>query len=244
LEDFKISDFGGVMQESPQERPEDWYAENYNNINASGIEGGIYSKFLHKFLELPFKLSNRGVVGISILEVGANIGEHIPYVSHNWKSYVATDIRSPSKNNLELIKNLGASFKIADVENLPFADGEFDRVISTCLLHHLKNPDKGLREMRRVLKNQGSLSILLPNDPGVLYRKLWNLTTLRKAKEKSLGSATVINHERQHRNHYLDLKILIEENFKNDKIRIIGFPFVFQNYSLNVLSVVYIVKAE
>jgi len=232
------------MSEDNQQPPNNWYTNNYNRINASAIDSGIYSKILHNFLELPRKLAREKVQGITILEVGANIGEHIPYVARKWQSYIATDIRSPQTFQIELIRNRGASFQVADVENLPFIDSQFDRVISTCLFHHLKNPEQGFREIRRVVKNQGSISILIPNDPGSAYRMLWKLTTLRNARKSGLGSFAKINHSKEHRNHYQGLMVLLNENFKNDKIKIIGLPFILRSYSLNVLTVVYITKID
>ena len=225
------------------EQPQDfWYTNNYNRINATAISGGIYSRIMHKFLELPSKLSKEKAEGISILEVGANIGEHIPYVKSKWRSYTATDIREPQKFQLEEIGKMGANFQIADVESLPFKDGLFDRVIATCVFHHLENPENAFKEIRRVLKNHGSISLLLPNDPGVLYRIFWKFTTMRNAKKSGLAASTRINHARQHRNHYLGLMILLKENFKEDKIRVIGLPFIFSSYTWNVLTVVYIKK--
>ena len=225
------------------EQPQDfWYLNNYNRINATAISGGIYSKIMHKFLELPSRLSKEKTEKISILEVGANIGEHISYVKSTWMNYTATDIREPQKFQLEEIRNLGANFQIADVERLPFRDGLFDRVIATCVFHHLENPENGFKEIRRVLKNRGSISILLPNDPGVLYRIFWKFTTMRNAKKSGLAASARINHARQHRNHYLGLMTLLRENFKEDKITVIGLPFIFRSYALNILTVIYIKK--
>src|SRR5258708_7938348 len=43
----------------------------------------------------------------------------------------------------------------ADGEQLPFASGSFDVVFCRSVLHHLNDLDKGLREIRRVLKPGG-----------------------------------------------------------------------------------------
>lgn len=50
-----------------------------------------------------------------------------------------------------------AQFKIADAENLPFADGEFDLVTNRIALHHYPDAPKAIREMARVLKKGGVL---------------------------------------------------------------------------------------
>lgn len=48
-------------------------------------------------------------------------------------------------------------FRTALMEALPFADGRFDVVLSTLMLHHLPRPvrEQGAREIRRVLKPGG-----------------------------------------------------------------------------------------
>jgi len=48
-------------------------------------------------------------------------------------------------------------FKIADAENLPFGDGEFDLVTNRIALHHYSDAPKALREFARVLKRDGVL---------------------------------------------------------------------------------------
>jgi len=48
-------------------------------------------------------------------------------------------------------------FRQADVEALPFTDGEFDLVVSRYSAHHWPDPPAALREFRRVLAPSGSL---------------------------------------------------------------------------------------
>lgn len=48
-------------------------------------------------------------------------------------------------------------FKIADAENLPFGDAEFDLVTNRIALHHYPDAPKAIHEFARVLKNGGVL---------------------------------------------------------------------------------------
>lgn len=48
-------------------------------------------------------------------------------------------------------------FRIADAENLPFGDAEFDLVTNRIALHHFPDAQKAIREMARVLKQDGVL---------------------------------------------------------------------------------------
>lgn len=49
-------------------------------------------------------------------------------------------------------------FRVADVEQLPFADASFDAAIANFGLHHFENLERALREIRRVLRPRGRLA--------------------------------------------------------------------------------------
>jgi ubiquinone/menaquinone biosynthesis C-methylase UbiE len=53
-------------------------------------------------------------------------------------------------------------FRVAPIEHLPFDDGEFDAALSSLMLHHLPDDlkDRGLAEVRRVLKPGGRLVVV------------------------------------------------------------------------------------
>ena len=88
-----------------------------------------------------------------------------------------------SERMLELVRAraaaspLGARFeaRVADAHALPFADGEFDRVVAGFTVRNFTDLDAGLREMRRVVRAGGRAVILefsMPPNPVVraLYR--------------------------------------------------------------------------
>jgi ubiquinone/menaquinone biosynthesis C-methylase UbiE len=51
-----------------------------------------------------------------------------------------------------------------DSQKLPFQDNSFNVVIGRSLLHHLPDPFQGLKEMARVLKNNGEMIIVDTNN--------------------------------------------------------------------------------
>jgi ubiquinone/menaquinone biosynthesis C-methylase UbiE len=192
---------------------------------------------MHKSIEKDFQSNS----GLEILEIGANIGEHLNFVSQDFKTYTMTDIRETKFSDLG---NPNVKFLVADVEALPFDEGSFDRIISTCVFHHLNDPVKGLEEMKRVVRVGGSITVLLPNDPGVMYRALRGITTLRAAKKQGLFHEVQLVHALEHRNHYLSLMSLINWVFGTDKLMIRFKPFRVKSYNLNAFTVVNIIRVK
>ncbi len=66
---------------------------------------------------------------------------------------------------------LGDAFREADLAGaLPFADSDFDCVVSTEGIEHLENPFHFLREVGRVLRPGGVLVLTTPNTVGIRSR--------------------------------------------------------------------------
>ena len=49
----------------------------------------------------------------------------------------------------------GIEYRVIDIQEIPFADGSFDIVIANMMLYHVPDLFRGLREVRRVLKQGG-----------------------------------------------------------------------------------------
>jgi ubiquinone/menaquinone biosynthesis C-methylase UbiE len=64
--------------------------------------------------------------------------------------------------------------KVADSEDLPWVDNTFDIIVCILSFHHYPNPEKSLEEMKRVLKNNGHITIAELGIPAPL-RYLTNL---------------------------------------------------------------------
>jgi SAM-dependent methyltransferase len=67
---------------------------------------------------------------------------------------VAVDL-SPRK--VELARERGVDARLADVEELPFADETFDVVVAAWMLYHVPDLERGLAEIARVLRPGGTL---------------------------------------------------------------------------------------
>jgi len=64
-----------------------------------------------------------------------------------------------NKLNKEGFRNVSRSY----VEKLPFSDEQFDIVILAEVIEHLRNRDKSILEIKRILKKKGLLIISFPN---------------------------------------------------------------------------------
>ncbi len=69
---------------------------------------------------------------------------------------------------------LNIPFQVADAQMLPFLDNSFDLIVSNGLLCFLKEPEKTLMEMNRVLKPGGRLVVGVLNrwSPWALFRRI------------------------------------------------------------------------
>jgi SAM-dependent methyltransferase len=90
-----------------------------------------------------------------VLEVGAGWGELAEWIARETGAEVVVTDLSPHMVELSRARGLAAS--IADVQELPFADGSFDVVVAAWMLYHVPDLDRGLAEIARVLRPGGRL---------------------------------------------------------------------------------------
>src|SRR5436190_4598833 len=90
-----------------------------------------------------------------VLEVGCGTGELAARVSAELGCEVVAIDLSPRM--VQLARERGLDARIGDVQELAFADGEFDAVIAAWMLYHVPDLDRGLSEIQRVLRPVGRL---------------------------------------------------------------------------------------
>jgi ubiquinone/menaquinone biosynthesis C-methylase UbiE len=178
---------------------------------------------------------------------GGGSGEHLPFVRCTpTDSYVSFDLRPIiTKNHL---RNLSEEFKsklsfvVGDAQDLPFKSETFDRVFTTCLLHHVDDVLAVLLEARRVTVIGGEIVFILPTDPGVLnqlvkntfsFRKIRNLTKIRPQLFYAL----------EHKNHVKSIMEQIQFVYQLDDLKFNFRPFSFiHSWNCNLLVVAKITK--
>lgn len=102
-------------------------------------------------------------------------------------------------------------FLVADAHKLPFKPGSFDLVTCYETIEHVLQPDKVLKELKRVLKKDGT-AIVAMDSGNLLFRSVWFFW------EKTFGRAWQGAHI--HPFHHTELEKLIKkEGFKIKKKR-------------------------
>jgi SAM-dependent methyltransferase len=89
-----------------------------------------------------------------ILEVGCGTGEFAARIAaeHPAATVIATD---RSERFVQLAGGRGLRADLADVQDLPYTDHQFDVVLALWMLYNVPDLDRGLQEVRRVLRPDG-----------------------------------------------------------------------------------------
>ena len=204
---------------------------------------GKGSSFIHNKIEKYWKNTKP----LKILEVGAGDGAHFKFTRIDGAIEVqltALDVRVPSQtiSKLELESgSLAITWVQGNVEKIPLEDETFDRVTSTCLLHHVDDPLAAMLEMRRVTAISGEISIGLPTDPGLVNRFIKKMYTYRKARKLGMENPAFV-YSLDHQNHIFGLIEIAKYVFRNDDLSINYLPFKAKSANLNLLVVLKVVK--
>lgn len=111
--------------------------------------------------QLSLKLN--GMSGGKILDIGTGKGEFVEVLKKHLRDYDeiwAIDNNEKAINRARVhIIDPKVEFRVMDAGHLEFDDNSFDLVCLSNSLHHLKNIEKILAEMKRVVKPKGMLLI-------------------------------------------------------------------------------------
>lgn len=108
-----------------------------------------------------------------VLEIGCGIGTDGVQFARHGARYVGVDLTPAAialaREQFDLL-DLSGDFREADARSLPFRDRSFDHVYSFGVIHHSPDPEAVVREIRRVLRLGGSLTVMLYNRSSINYR--------------------------------------------------------------------------
>lgn len=124
----------------------------------------------YDFLELPMermffsKLRGELLAGVSgrVLEVGIGTGKNLPYYPEEVELTgidISPKMLERAERRAEAIGR-SADLRVMDAENLAFPDKSFDFVVATFVYCSVTDPVRGLSEIRRVVKDGGTILLL------------------------------------------------------------------------------------
>ena len=125
----------------------------------------IYDKVAAKYLEPSYDYVIDEVSQVStyrIVDVGCGPGKLLLSLARRslGTTLVGIDISSAMayiahKNSLKEELDHSVDFVVADAHLIPIRDDSIDLILSTGTLHHIKNPEKLFKELKRVLRRGG-----------------------------------------------------------------------------------------
>ena len=137
----------------PIQNLETWVADNWQWFDPSHA---------HRLLwpDRPY----RADLDILIAGCGTNQAAQIAYTNPAAK-VVAIDVSQPSLDHEKFLKDKYAlknlELRLLPIEEVPSLDQKFDLIMSTGVLHHMDNPNAGMKALAEVLRPDGVAAIML-----------------------------------------------------------------------------------
>ncbi len=119
----------------------------------------------------------------NVLDVGCGTGEFMLRLKEERNDLnifgvdLSSDMISVAKKKATPCKNM--DFRVGDVEHLPYDDNYFDYVTCSHSFHHYPHKGTAVREIFRVLKNNGSVMIIDGYKDGMLGKFIFDFVVKR-----------------------------------------------------------------
>jgi SAM-dependent methyltransferase len=154
------------------------------------------------------------------LDVGCGAGELLWAAKESGWEAVGID---PSPEFIEIGRTkLGVEGRVSTLEDANFPDGHFDAVIMSGIVEHLYNPLETLKEVHRVLRDDGWFWFDAPNEDG-LYMTLGNLYMRTRGKDWLVVLAPTFPPYHVQGFNPKSLRMLVEKaGFSTEKMELFG----------------------
>lgn len=118
----------------------------------------IYQQFLAEGARDAEEMTFDAVAEVKpgrLLDIGCGTGELAERIMRELGvDVVAADL---SPRMVDLARERGLEARLADIEDLPFKDGDFDCVVAAWVIYHAPDRGRAIRELARVLRPGGRL---------------------------------------------------------------------------------------
>lgn len=213
---------------------EKYFEKHYPLIFQRGLIGSI-SNFMHRSMEIG--MSGQGHE--KILEIAAGHSNHQRFIKQGYQEYHETDIyieSLPKRSDSIKLKQ----FELNANETSKLPSNYYDRIIVSCLLIHLNNPKEILNSWLHLLKPGGSLTILVPCEPGALLRFARRISTVKKSQKLGIDYYSI--HFSEHVTYFLRAKYYIDNLDGVKRVKWKYFPFGIPFWNINLWTVAQIDK--
>lgn len=201
--------------------------------NYSSDQENLYKNFLIRSL---FNLGHKYIakkdknINGTILDVGSGMGYHLKFETlSEQRKYICLD---NDGTMLDRIKIPGVKKITGDCSKIPLKKESLDVIIASHILEHLPDLAGDLQELSRVLKKSGKFIVVLPCDPGLLWRLSSYITPSRwRLKRIGIDYDEVMRHE--HVNSFKKCKTELQRFFIfEDEMY---YPFLIPSFHVNLL---------
>ena len=154
--------------------------------------------------------------GMSVLELGCGTGEMWAgkdEIIRRCSRFVLSDFSEGmlDKARETLRDCAGIEYRTIDIQVIPFEDGAFDVVIANMMLYHVPDLFRGLREVRRVLKEDGRFYCATYGENGMM-QYIAGLFSAYQVQEKTNNNFTLQNGGEKLRSVFEDVQRLLYED--------------------------------
>ena len=210
--------------------------KKYNKYQDEGTVG-FMMKLCHQNLEKDLNINDFNN-NSKILEIGAGSSPHLSYLSHAFAKYHFLENSKFSIGFLKkkFSKNNNIEFKYYDSKKIPYKKNHFDRVIISHVLEHVPEPELFLKKIMYILKKNGTLSIALPNDPGLFWRLGRSFLKMFAVKKKLNISNLEYDYmiASEHINSIFNLVSIIKYKYKKNIVSEHYLPFKIKFLDFNL----------
>jgi ubiquinone/menaquinone biosynthesis C-methylase UbiE len=165
---------------------EDWQSPLHGEAWGQGLDNGF---LMQRLWNLPAEVVLRGKKG-RVLDVAAAGAVHSTDIaSHGFTSIALEPAPTMLAAARQRILETGTNVQLvqAFAETLPFRDESFDQVLCHSAIDHFAEPDRCIREMTRVLRADGRLSLTFVNYGSIstrLSRTFYRVDALFRSKPR------------------------------------------------------------
>jgi ubiquinone/menaquinone biosynthesis C-methylase UbiE len=149
--------------------------DQYSNADNLNIRISLHSRYsvnkqgFGNWIFSNYQISE----GMSVLELGCGNGQMwvgkddiIRRCSRLVLSDLSQGMLDSAKEKLG--DQSGIEYRLIDIQDIPFSDDEFDVVIANMMLYHVADLSLGLKEVRRVLKEDGTFYCATYGENGMM----------------------------------------------------------------------------